>query len=123
MAYDHVTLRLPGLRAAVDLSDKQFHAVKPASTAGAVKVVSAVGDDCIGVLYNKPGDGEPAEVAAGGVLKGVAGGSIAAGKPLGFNTTGRLVQSTADQRQLVGYAVEAASAGDVFAFVWERSRY
>ena len=123
MAYDHVTLRIPGLRAGADLSALQFHAVKPASTAGEVVAVSGVADDCIGILYNKPADGEPAEVASGGILKGVAGGTIVAGKPVGFNSTGRLVQSTADQRQLVGYAVEAASAGDVFAFVWQRSRY
>ena len=123
MAYDHVTLRIPGLRASGDLSDKQFYAVKPASTTGEVVVVSAADDDCIGILYNKPTAGRAAEVAASGILKGKAGGSIAAGKPVGFNTTGKLVQSTADQRQLVGYAVEAASADDVFPFVWQRGRY
>lgn len=123
MAYDHVTLRLPGLRASADLSSNQFYAVKPASTASEVKVVSAVTDDCIGILYNEPGDGEVVEVASGGILKGKAGGSISAGKPLAFNTTGLLVQSTADQRQLIGYAVENASENDVFPFVWQRSRY
>ncbi len=123
MAYDHVTLRIPGLKAGADLSGNQFYAVKPASTAGEVVAVGAVDDDCIGILYNAPEDGEAAEVAAGGILKGKAGGSIAAGKPLGFNTTGKLVQSTTDQRQLVGYAVEAADADDVFPFVWQRSRY
>ncbi|GAB4453828.1 MAG: hypothetical protein Kow00120_23720 [Anaerolineae bacterium] len=123
MAYDHPMVHIPGLRAGADLRAKQFHAVKPASTAGEVVPVSDADDDCIGILYNQPGDGAPAAVAAGGILKGVAGGEIAAGKPVAFNSTAQLVQSTADQRQLVGYAVEGASAGDVFAFVWQRSRY
>jgi hypothetical protein len=123
MAYDHVTLRIPGLKASGDLSSNQFYAVKPASTAGEVKVVAAISDDCIGILYNKPTNGQAAEVATGGILKGKAGGTIAAGKPVGFNSTGKLVQSTTDQRQLIGYAVEAASADDVLPFVWQRSRY
>ena len=123
MAYDYVIVRIPGLRAGADLRARQFHAVKPVSGGGMVDVVSAIDDDCIGILYNKPAEGAAAEVAAGGILKGVAGGSIEAGKPVGFDASGQLVQSTTDQRQLVGYAVEPASAGQVFAFVWQRSRY
>jgi hypothetical protein len=123
MAYDHVTLRLPGLRASSDLSSNQFYAVKAASTAGEVGVVTAGSDDCIGILYNEPGSGEAAEVAAGGILKGKAGDSISAGALVSFNSTGKLIPANSTANIVIGYAVEAASADEVFPFVWQRSRY
>ncbi|MBN1284904.1 MAG: DUF2190 family protein [Anaerolineae bacterium] len=123
MAYDHVTLRIPGLKASGDLSGNQFYAVKPASTAGAVKVVTAASDNCIGVLYNEPASGEAAEVASGGVLKGKAGGTIGAGALVSFNSSGKLVAANSTANIVIGYAVESASADDVFPFVWQRSRY
>lgn len=123
MAYDHVTLRIPGLKAAEDLSSSQFYAVKPASTAGEVKVVDAASDDCIGILYNEPESGEAAEVACGGVLKGIAGASIDAGKLVSFNTTGQLVTANSTANIVIGYAAEDASSGEAFPFVWQRSRY
>ncbi len=123
MASDHVTLRIPGLCAGADLSAKQFCAVKAASTAGEVVAVSAGSDDCIGILYNTPGDGAAAEVAAGGLLKGKAGGSISAGALVSFGSSATLVAADSTSNIVIGYAVEAAESGDVFSFVWQRSRY
>ena len=45
-------IQLVGLIAGLDLSAKQFYAVKMASTAGAVVVCNATTDHAIGVLHD-----------------------------------------------------------------------
>lgn len=124
MAYEHITLRIPGLKATGDLSSSQYLLVKAASTAGAVKVVSAATDDPVGVLCNEPSDGESAEVAADGIVKVKAGGTITWGTHhwLKVDSTGQVQASSTDQDNVVGYVADldgsAAADGDIISMVW-----
>jgi len=108
-------ISLPGLVASVAIA--QYSSVKLASTAGQVKICSAIADECIGIVQNDPAAGEPAEVAFLGLAKALVEASVAAGDFLGPSTTGRLYAVTGDNSAIVGYAVEGASAtaGDIFA--------
>lgn len=103
---------LPGLLAGASLAAKQYHAVKMATTAGEVVAVSATTDVAIGLVQNDPADGEAASVAGpGSVAIGIAGTStISQGNVLGFDSTGRLVNHTTDDRASIGLALESASA-------------
>ena len=105
MAYTANITTLPGLTAGADLSSKQYHAVKAASTAGQVISVDATSDLATGILQNDPASGEEAAVAVGGLAKGKAGTSVGwtAGVRVGYNTTGELVPVTIDDnRPIIG---------------------
>lgn len=104
-------INLPGLVASGDLSAQQFKVVKHASTAGAVVVVNATTDNAIGLLQNDPTDGEAAEVAGLGLALGLAGvNDLAYGERVGYDTTGRLVDHTTDNRRIIGQ-VQKPSTG------------
>lgn len=68
MAYELSVLKVPGLKAAADLSGKQFYFVK-LTAAGQVNVCTAATDKSIGVLQNKPTSGQVAEVTCIGITK------------------------------------------------------
>ena len=109
-------ITLPGLVASAAIA--QYSSVKLASTAGQVKICSAVADECIGVIQNDPAAaGDPAEVAFLGLAKALVEASVAAGDFLGPSVTGRLKAVTGDNSSIIGYAIEGASAtaGDIFA--------
>lgn len=107
-------ITLAGLTAAADLSAAQYKAVK-LNTTGQVALVAAATDAGIGVLLNDPAAaGDPALVAVLGEAKGLAGGNINEGASLGFNTTGQFVATTTDNARTCGYAIQAASAGQLF---------
>ena len=112
---------IPGILAGADLSAKQWHCVKMASTAN--EVISAIDttDVVIGILQNDPADGEAALVCALGVSRAIAGTSeIAVGEFLGANSSGVLDTSggTAGAEYFVGQALEASVAiGDFITIV------
>ena len=68
MAFEAVQIKIPGLKAAADLSSKQYYLVE-LTAADTVNVCNGVTDRPIGVLQNAPKSGEPAEVCALGVTK------------------------------------------------------
>lgn len=84
-------ISLPGLSVLSDLSAKQYHAVRFASTANRILAVAATTNVACGVLMDAPdAAGEAATVAALGVVTMVAGSStITAGLRVGYDTTGR----------------------------------
>jgi hypothetical protein len=113
MASQGVLSCVPGLRAAADLSAKQFHAMKitgnhTVNTAGA-------GELSIGVLQNDPKlVGEAATVAFDGVTKAKAGGAIAtAGLELAADAAGALVPAASGD-YVIGVALAPAASGDIF---------
>lgn len=121
---------IPGLTAAADLSASgQFKVVKLLSTAGQVNLAatSIITETVIGLLQNNPKSGDAAEVAVGGIAKGVAGTStIVIGSILGVNTTSYLVKTTTDNVQQIGKSLTKASAiGDVISVLLQPggSRY
>lgn len=116
---------IPGLVAAADLSSKQYHVMAFASTAGQVKTATA-GDTFIGVLQNDPASGEAAHVKAIGVSLVVAGtGAITAGAALLANSTGQVANTTTDNADIIGTALEAsgASGDQILALLTGPSRY
>lgn len=62
------SIKIPGLVAGADLSAKQYLFVK-LDGSGDVVIASSQGEQCIGVLQNKPTSGQAAEVVAVGVTK------------------------------------------------------
>ena len=118
MAFNTNYRTLPGVVAGADLTDKQFHIVKVASTAGQVvlNATSVFAGNVVGVLMNKPYTGEAAEVAIDGIAKCiVATSSLLAGDGVGCNTTSRGTDAgTTDNLARIGKALEASSAaGDI----------
>ena len=116
---------LPGLDLSMtvgsDLSAKQFYLVK-LSAARTVALASAAADAVIGVLQDKPAaSGRAALVRVHGLSKVVAGGTIAAGDRLTSDTAGKAIVQAASagvNNGIVGIAVEAAVASDIFtAFI------
>jgi len=112
---------IPGLVAAADYSSTgQFRAVRMSTTAGQVVLVSAIGQDGLGVLQNDPASGQAAEVARpGGITKAMAGAAVAAGDRITVDAVGRFIPLTtanATPSAFWGYAASAAgAAGELFS--------
>lgn len=99
--------------AAADLSAKQFFGVK-LTASRAVNLVAASTDIPYGVLQNKPTSGQAADVCLFGITKVVAGGTIAAGAKIMFNTSGQAIAwASGAGNTVAGYAVVAMVSGDV----------
>jgi len=114
-----------GMRAAADLSDKQFYIVE-ITGADTVNVCDAATDVPFGVLQNDPKSGETAVIAYadGEITKVVSDGSataIAIGDQLGTNASGKAVKKTLSGELVLGRALEASSAdGIIIAMVIEK---
>lgn len=99
--------------AAADLSTHQYKAVK--FTATGVDLCGA-GERACGILTNTPLSGNAAAVLHEGLACAFVNGAsvnIAAGDPLESAAGGILVKSTADKKNIVAHAVEAATADGV----------
>lgn len=96
------------LVAGADLTNAQGRFVTLDST-GAVILADAATDSVVGVLLNKPGLGQAAAVAVGGVVEMVAGGAVGVGARVGPDANGRAVASGATDRGF-GVALTAATA-------------
>lgn len=115
MSWDAPSFKTPALVAAADLSAKQFLFVKV--TAGlSVNVVAASTDAPVGVLQNKPTQGQTAEIISVGVTKVQAGAAIAAGAEVMANASGQAITAATTGNRINGIALEAAGgAGELIA--------
>ena len=116
MAYESPAIDLGTLKAAADLSDKQYYFVKLAS-ATTVNVCSAITDLPIGILQNAPTSGQSAVVAIFGISKASADGTITAGRWIGTSADSQAAGITPGSDTTVyvmGQAIQAASAGETF---------
>jgi len=96
-----------------DLSSAQFKFVTLESD-GQIDLADAAGENAIGVLLNDPAAGEAATVAVSGKVMVTSGGTIAAGAQIQTDASGdALTAATGDV--VLGYALEAAVDGQVFA--------
>ena len=96
-----------------DLSSAQFKFVTLESD-GQIDLADAAGENAIGVLLNDPAAGEAATVAISGKVMVTSGGTIAAGAQIQTDASGdALTAATGDV--VLGYALEAAVDGQVFA--------
>lgn len=108
MAYEVPGFSVGTMLAGADLSSSQYLFVVP--TAGEV-VVAGAGVSALGVLQNKPEDGQPAQVMAWGVSKVVAGAAITAGAKVQSNASGQAITATSTNF-VNGFALTAAGGAD-----------
>lgn len=111
MATEGPMIRSSRCQAAADLSGKQFYAVK-ISAANAVNVATTGSDIVYGILQNKPGTDQAADVCISGETKAYASTGIAAGARLMPDASGKLITATTGS-YACGQAVEAAAAAGV----------
>lgn len=94
--------------AGADLSAGQYHFVKLSS--GQVVLCSVIGEDAVGVLFDKPAaQGRAGKVAIAGIVKVTAGAAVAQDALVMTNASGRAITATATNVAL-GTALKAASA-------------
>jgi hypothetical protein len=96
-----------------DLSSAQFKFVTLESD-GQIDLADAAGENAIGVLLNDPAAGEAATVAISGKVMVTSGGTIAAGAQIQTDASGDALTAAAGD-VVLGYALEAAVDGQVFA--------
>ncbi len=114
MAWESPGEKLTGKRAAADLSALQFRFVV-LNASGFIAQNITVGGLVIGVLQNKPGNNQPAEVMVTGVSKVVAGAAVPEGAAVTSDAVGRVVPAAAGNYR-IGVAVSAAAgAGEVIS--------
>lgn len=113
MAFEAPLYKIPGLKAAADLSAKQFKVMK---MVGSLSVnVAGDGEAGMGILQNLPSaSGQAAEVVALGVSKVLAGDTITAGQRLASDANGDLVPATSGER-VMGVALEGGSSGELIS--------
>ena len=107
-------LELRSATAGADLSaaSNLFKAVKLDSN-GTIVAVAATTDIPFGILYDTPKLGQPGPVATGGIVKCVAGATIAAGALVSITATGA-IQTAVTGQAVIGTARTSAVSGDVF---------
>lgn len=110
---------IPGLVASADLSAEanQYKVVKLLSTAGQIGLAATSVLTQGFILMNRPAQGEPAEVAYCDIVKVRAGTSvITPGLALGVNSTSQVVNTTTDNRFIIGKAITPSAAiGDIIS--------
>lgn len=119
MAYQEQKTSI-SLPANADLSSNQYHFVTTTNSSGQARVALA-GDGAfaIGVLQNKPDTaGDVAEIAIGGVLKVVAGGSITSGAAVACDANGEAV-TAASGDVILGTAIKSADAADIIPVLFQ----
>lgn len=94
---------------------KQYYAVQVTSTNNTVVVAgsaAAEGAHVIGVMQNKPASGEAASVAIGGTSKLVMAANCDQGEKIMSDGNGKGTPADADQKSVIGIALEANTGGD-----------
>lgn len=114
MAFEKHGAMIPSLKAAVDLSTKQFHCLE-VTAADTVNVCNGATDVVVGILQNKPVAGEACEIPESGIVKGICGGAINVGQWVGTDGNGQLVAKTVDKDFAYGIALEAGAASRIIA--------
>lgn len=107
---DHVVK--VSLKAAADLSSKQYYFVKLDSN-GDAALCSAATDIPLGVLQNEPGNGETAEVLMVGISKVSADAALTIGWLIGTSADGqadRKIPGTDTTEYVVGQVITSTSA-------------
>ena len=108
--------------AGADLSAAQFLAVKLTSTG---LVIAGAGDFALGILQNKPANGQAATVRIDGKSKFVAGGAVTKGALLASDAAGKAKAATAGattSSNVIAQATEAAAgAGQIIGVYLTRA--
>jgi len=117
MSWDKPLFAIPGVVASGDLSGNQFYCVKQGASGMAVCTVD--GEEFDGILYNKPSAAnDAAEVVSAGVVKVIAGETLAAGDLWGTDSSGKAkkieaTETGADTRDyFAGRVIEGGAANE-----------
>jgi hypothetical protein len=95
-------------KAAVDLSGKQYYAVRLDETSSQVKLGNATSPS-MGILQNKPVTARAAAIRVVGESFAAASGTISAMDRLAPDDNGLLVTTTTDTDEYIAIALDAAS--------------
>lgn len=95
------------------LTAKQFYIVQQ-DASGNVEVGEGATDLLLGVLQNAPDTGEQATYRFLGTTKVIAGGTVAIGDWVTSDANGKAVATTTDGDIVIGKALQAAVASDIF---------
>jgi len=110
-------MTIPGLTAAASLNNHQYGVVRLAgqdtvNIASEVNVSGAL-KTAIGVLQNKPYNGEDAIVAYSGVSKVFGGGTVTNGAPVSYDSSGHVIDAVSGD-VVIGRALETlTTAGEI----------
>ena len=103
---------IPGLTAAASLNHHQYGVVRFAAATtvniASEVLVSGALKTAIGVLQNKPYVNEPAQVCVMGLSKVFAGGTITAGAPISYDSSGHVIDAVSGD-VVIGRAMQAAT--------------
>ena len=103
---------VPGLTAAASLNHHQYGVVRFAAATtvniASEVLVSGALKGPLGVLQNKPYVNEPAQVCVMGLSKVFAGGTITAGAPISYDSSGHVVDAVSGD-VVIGRGLEAAT--------------
>lgn len=97
-----------------DLSSSQYYAVQIDADAREIKVAgtpAAEGTHVLGVLQNKPTEGEAASIATGGTSRLVMAANNSIGEKI-MSSSGKGTPVDADQKSVIGIALSANAEGD-----------
>lgn len=108
--------------AAASLTTKQHYIVKLDSN-GKIALADSATGLVVGVLQNTPDASEQAVYAFGGTAKVKAGGTVAIGDWVTTNASGKAIATTTAGDVVIGRALEAAVADDIFEVQLEIFRY
>lgn len=102
------------MTAGESLAAAQYKLVELSTSAdNTVEIVDGVNDMPIGIVTNKPGNGEAATIVHAGVTKAIAGAAITRGALLKPTSAGKVItatQSATDDYAVVGRALQSAGA-------------
>lgn len=110
MAYEVPGFMIGTLVANVSLTSSQYLAVKVGSN-GKV-ALSGAGQQAIGILQNKPGADQAAEVMGFGLSKAIYGNTVTAGQALMSDASGKLVPQTGTNA-VVAVAITSGVLDDI----------
>jgi hypothetical protein len=109
--------RIISRTAGEDLRSRQYHAVRPGTVTDEVLLSSNATHANVGILLNKPDDGNAAKVCITGTsLWMVADSSLAPGAGLRPNTVGRATVAATDEMK-VAMLMEPVSAANIIVEV------
>lgn len=110
-----------GMVASEDLSTAQYKILN-VSGADTVALRVAAGAGVLGVLNNKPQNGENATVVVGGLTRCFAGGTITAGSWISVTASGTGLAATSGQ-YILGKSITGVASGGLFKLLVQHNGY
>lgn len=110
-----------GMVAGEDLSTAQYKILN-VSAANTVKLRVSAGAGVLGVLNNKPQNGENATVVVGGLTRCFAGGTVAAGSWISATASGTGLATTSGQ-YILGKSITGVASGGYFQLLVQHNGY